>query len=117
MVLYFRNDQVMCLTFSSSLKGVISEWFYFLPPLSLHNFSEVTEIFLTQYAFRQEAKRSSHHLFSIKMRLGDSFMSYINFFQNQLAKVSNCGEESHSSAGCRSLIPCIRTSQGKTSPR
>ena len=27
------------------------------------------------------------------MRPGDGFKSYINFFQNQLTKVSNCGEK------------------------
>jgi len=30
---------------------------------------------------------------SFKMRQGDSFKSYINFFQSQLTKVSNYGEE------------------------
>jgi len=48
-MLYSRNDQVMCLTFPSSLRGAMSEWFS-LPPRSLHNFSEITEAFLTQYA-------------------------------------------------------------------
>ena len=92
MMLYSRNDPVMCLTFPSSLRGATSEWFYSLPHRSLHNFSEITEAFLTQYATHQEAKRSSHHLF-IKMRAGDSLKFYINLFQNQLTKVSNCGEK------------------------
>jgi len=39
-MLYSRNDPVMCLTFSSSLRGATSEWFYSLPSHSLHNFSE-----------------------------------------------------------------------------
>ena len=39
---------------------------------SLHNFSVVTEAFVAQYAPRQEFKRSSHHLLSVKMRPGDN---------------------------------------------
>ena len=70
-----------------------SEWFYSIPPRSLHNFSEITKIFLTQYATHQEAKRSRYHLLYVKMRPGDSLKSYINFFQSQLTKVSNCGEK------------------------
>ena len=83
----------MCLTFPSSLRGATSEWFYSIPPRSLHNFSEITKAFLPQYATRQEAKRSNHHLLSIKMRPEDSIKSYINFFQSQFTKVSNCREE------------------------
>ena len=83
----------MCLTFPSSLKGVASEWFYSMSPHFLHNFSEVTEAFLTEDTSRQKAKRNSHHLLSVKIRPGDSLKPYINFFQSQLTKVSNCGEE------------------------
>ena len=93
MMLYSQNNLVMCLTFPSNLRGTISEWFYSLLARSLHNFSEITEAFLKQYATRQEAKRSSHHHLSIKMSPGDNSKSYINFFQSQLTKVSNCGEE------------------------
>ena len=65
-----------------------------LPTLwSLHNFTEVTEASLTQYVTHQEAKRSNYHLLSVKMRTDDSLKSYINFFQSQHIKVSNCGEE------------------------
>jgi len=58
-------------------------------PHSLYNFVEVTK----EYASHQEAKRNSHHLFSIRMRQGGNLKSYLNFFQNQLTKISNCGEE------------------------
>ena len=83
----------MCLTFSSNLKGAASHWFYSPPLRSLCNFTEVSKASLTQYASRQEAKRNSHHLLSIKMRQGDSLKSYINFFRSQLTKISNCDEE------------------------
>ena len=49
-----------------------------LASYSLHNFLEVTEAFLTQYA--QEAKRNNYYPFSVKMRPRDSLKLYINFF-------------------------------------
>jgi len=113
MMIYSRNDPVMRLNFPSSLKGATSDWFYSLPSHSLHNFSEVTEAFLIQYASGQEAKRNIYHLLFVKLRKGDSLKSYINLFQSQLAKVSNCNEEvftSRSSVGCQSLIPCTNIS-------
>jgi len=67
-IVYSHNDPVMCFTFPFSLKDAASGWFYALPLHSLHNFGEVTEAFLTQYASRQEVKNNIHHLLSVKMR-------------------------------------------------
>jgi len=83
----------MCLTFSSSLKSVTSDWFYSLPPQSLYNVEEVSEAFLTQYASRYETKRNNHHFLTVKIRQSDILKSYIGYFQSQLAKVPNCGED------------------------
>ena len=93
MIVHSCNDALMCLIFPSSLKGMASDWFYSLPPHSLRNFEEVTKAFLTQYASRQEAKKNNHHLLSVKIRQSESLKSYISFFQSQLAKVPNCGED------------------------
>ena len=72
----------MCLTFLSSLKGVVSDWFYSLPSRSLHNFEEITEALLTLYAYHREAEKNNNHLFTIKMRQDDNLKSYIGYFQN-----------------------------------
>jgi len=93
MVIYYRNDLIKCLTFFSSLKGAASDWFYSLPSLFIHNLTLVTKAFLIQYASYQEAKWNSHHLLLIELRQEDSLKLYINFFQSQLTKISNCGEE------------------------
>ena len=81
MVVYSRNDQLLCLIFPSSLKGVVSDWFYSLPS-PLCNFEMITEAFLTQYVSHQEVKKNNHHLFFVKIRQSDSLKSYISFFQS-----------------------------------
>ena len=69
------------------------EWFYSLPSRSLHNFEEITEVFLTEYVFRMETKKNNHHILTVKIRQGDNIKSYISYFQDQLAKVPNCNED------------------------
>jgi len=90
MVIYSRNDPMMCFTFPCSLKGVASYWFYSLPPHSLHS-SEVFQAFLTQYASQWETKRNNRYLLTVKIRQRQP-QSYIGYFQSQLAKVPNCTE-------------------------
>jgi len=85
MIVYSHNDPLMCFTFPFSLKGMALNWFYSLAPQSLHNFKEMIEAFLFQYASRREANK--------KMRYGGSLKSYISFFQIQLAKVPNCDRD------------------------
>jgi len=53
----------------------------------------VSKTFLTQYTSRRESKRNNYHFLSVKMKQGDNLESYIGYFQSQLAKVSNCGED------------------------
>ena len=93
MVIYFHNDPIMYLTYSFSLKGMASNWFYSLSPQSLHNFEEVPKAFITQYVPRRETKRNNHHLLTVKIRQRDNLKSYIGYFQSQLTKVPNCGED------------------------
>jgi len=50
-------------------------------------------VFLTQYTSRWKDKKNNYHLLTVKMRKDDSLKSYIGYFQNQLAKVPNCGED------------------------
>jgi len=106
IVIYSRNDPLLCLTIPSGLKGVTSDWFYSLSSRSLYNFKEITESFLTQYASYREAKKNNHHLLTVKIKQGDKLKSYIGCFQNQLARFSIAVKMSlHSclSADCRYL--------------
>ena len=106
MVVTSRNDLLMCLTFPSSLEGVVLDWFYFLPPHSFCNF-KVSGAFLTQYVSRWEAKRNNHHLFTVKIRQGDSLESHVG------AKVPNWSDDVSALtfiSGCKCLTPCTNIS-------
>ena len=53
----------------------------------------MSEAFLTQYVSCQKVKWNNHHLFTIKIRQGDSLKSSIGYFQSQLAKIPNLGTD------------------------
>ena len=98
MVIHAKHDSTLCQIFPSSLKGIASDWFYSLPPRSVHCFRNLTKLFLAQYSSRQEFEQNNHHLLFIKMRPSDSLKAYIIYFQNQLVKVHNCSEDASSLA-------------------
>jgi len=80
MVIHFRNNFILCWIFPSSPKGVAFDWFYSLPPRSIHGFEDLTKLFLAQYFSHQEFKQNNHHLLSIKMRPSNSLKAYIGYF-------------------------------------
>ena len=80
MVIHARNDSALCRIFPSSLKGLASNWFYFLPPHSIYGLEYLTKLFLAQYSFYQELNRNNHHLLSIKIKPFDSLKAYIRYF-------------------------------------
>jgi len=92
MALHSPNDHLMCHVFSTSLKGIASDWFYLLSLCTLRNFEKVSEAFLTQYASRKEIKKNNNHLLSVRMRPADSLKGYMNHFQNQLTRVHTCSD-------------------------
>jgi len=59
MVLYSRNDTIICLTFMANLKDMVSDWFYSLLPHSLYNFKEITETFSTSTPLAGRPRRKT----------------------------------------------------------
>ena len=112
MMVYSRNDSLMCVTFPSSLKGTTSDWFYSLLPHSFYNFEEIIEAFLTQYVSLRHAKKNNYHLISVKMRQGDSLKSTLIIFRTSSPRFSTAVKiylHSRSSADCMSFTLYIIT--------
>jgi len=93
MTVYSHDDLLMYRVFPSSLKGVALDCFYTLPSWSLRSFEEVSDAFFNQYASRQEFKKNSNHLLTVKMKHGETFKRYISNFQSQIALVCNCNND------------------------
>ena len=87
------DDYLMCRVFSSSVNGLALEWFYSLSSRSLRSFKEISDAFFNQYTLRQEFKKNNNHLLTIKMKSGETFKHYIDYFQNHMVIVYNCSDD------------------------
>ena len=111
MVIYARNDLILCRIFPSSLKGVASNWFYSLPSRSSHKFKDLIKLFISQYFSRQELKQNNHYLLCTKMKPSDSLKAYVGHFQSQRTKVYNCSDDASALAFISRLWVTTRTNR------
>ena len=112
IVVHSYDDFLTCRVFSSSLKGLVLNWFYSLPPRYLRSFEGVSDAFLNQYASQQKFKNNSNYLFMVRMKKRKTLKRYISHFQSQIALVYNCmtmSPQLPSSPYWRSIIPFTNT--------
>lgn len=50
MILYWGNDALMCKIFTTTLQGVVHDWFHTLPPRSIWSFDEFSLVFTKEYS-------------------------------------------------------------------
>ena len=93
MAVYSYSDALLCRMFPSSLKGLASDWFYSLKPGSISSFEQVARTFLSQYSSCQEYRKTSNHLFTLKMYHDESLKKYLTRFQTERAKVHSCSDD------------------------
>jgi len=67
MAVHSYDDHLLCRVFSSSLRGVVLDWFYSLQSRSLRTFEEVSNAFFNQYTSWQEFKKNDNYFLTIKM--------------------------------------------------
>jgi len=119
MVVYSRNDPLLCIIFFSSLKGVASDWFYSLLPRSFYNFEELTKAFLTQYASCQRRPRRTAIISSPsrwgRKKASNHTSTSFKANSSKSPTVVRASLYSHSSTGCRFLTPCTSTSSSTIS--
>ena len=59
-------DEILCCSFSTTLKGVAREWFTKLPTSSIDDFEQLSSSFLCHFISGQRPKRPADHLLTIK---------------------------------------------------
>ena len=85
-------------------------------PQSFHNFVKVTEVFLTQYTSRHEAKKNSHHLLPVKMGRESASNPISTSLRDNLSKsliVLKKSLHSHLLVGCKLLTPYTTPSEAQ----
>ena len=59
-------DEILCHSFSTTLKGAAREWFRKLPTSSIDNFGQLSNTFLHHFIRGQHPKRPTEHLLTIR---------------------------------------------------
>jgi hypothetical protein len=83
----------MCRLFPSTLVKKANKWFNRLPPLLIHNFRQLRELFVAQFSFRIPRKRSQEDLRNIKQGINESLKDYLNRYDQESILIDNRSPE------------------------
>jgi hypothetical protein len=64
-----------------------------LPPRTIHHFSYLRELFVTQFSFRIPRKRSQEDLDNIKQGINESLKDYFNHYDQESITVDDLSPE------------------------
>ncbi|XP_034674344.1 uncharacterized protein LOC117905555 [Vitis riparia] len=80
MTLNIGNDLMLCKVFPASLQGQTLSWFYRLPPNSVDNFRDLSEVFVGQYLCSARQKQNISTLQNIKIQDNESLREFVKQF-------------------------------------
>ncbi|XP_068304398.1 uncharacterized protein [Pyrus communis] len=87
MILYRNYNDLMCMVFTTTLKGKAQDWFYTLPPQSIRSFNELSLVFTKEYSSYCSIKKKFDHLFNVKKNPKKSLRNYMKRFKTEKAKI------------------------------
>ena len=70
-------DEILCRSFSTTLKGAAREWFTKLPTSSVDSFEQLSNAFLRHFIRGQRPKRPADHLLTIRQGEKETLGSYV----------------------------------------
>ncbi|RDX60970.1 hypothetical protein CR513_60843, partial [Mucuna pruriens] len=83
------SDRLSCKLFPGTLRGVPMQWMATLPPRSIHTFSDLARLFLSQFAANKAKKMEVADLFVIKQARGESLKGYLARFNTATVRVND----------------------------
>nr|POE67529.1 hypothetical protein CFP56_36695 [Quercus suber] len=76
MVVYSKDETLMCKVFPSSLGPVVMRWFNSLKADSISSFKELTQAFVSRFVTCQRVARPLASLLSLSMQEGETLKTY-----------------------------------------
>ncbi|RDX99077.1 hypothetical protein CR513_17926, partial [Mucuna pruriens] len=83
------DDRLSCKLFPGTLRGVVLQWMMNLPPRSISTFSDLANVFLSQFAANKPKRLEVADLFDIKQAVGESLKSYMARFNDATVGVND----------------------------
>ncbi|KAJ9676035.1 hypothetical protein PVL29_024834 [Vitis rotundifolia] len=105
MTLDIGNDALLCKVFPASLQGQALSWFHRLPPNSVDNFRDLSEVFVGQYLCSARHKQNISTLQNIKMKDNESLREFVRRFGQAVLQVEACSMDAILQIFKRSICP------------
>ena len=80
MALATNADELLCLAFSSTLKGPGAQWFHSLKPRSVSDFKQLSKQFVSQFIGILDRQQPDTQLLTITQRKGESLKEFVDRF-------------------------------------
>ena len=95
----------MCKSFGSSLQGPPLQWYTNLANNSISSFSQLTDIFVEQFANSKKLEKLSDDLYCIQQRCTESLRDYVRRFNRKKVSIPFCNQETVADAFRKGLFP------------
>ncbi|CAN6702363.1 unnamed protein product [Malus baccata var. baccata] len=105
MALEGDDEALMCKLFPSSLSGSSLTLFRQLKPRSIESFTELCEVFISQYVCNRRPRKDVTILFSTKQNVGESLKSYMTRFTEEMSTLEECDSHTASLAFREGVLP------------
>ena len=86
-------DEILCHSFSTTLKGVTREWFMKLPTSSIDSFEQLGNSFLRLFVRGQCPRRPTNHLLTIRQGEKETLRSYVKHFTQETLEVNEADDK------------------------
>ncbi|GFY90877.1 hypothetical protein Acr_07g0010730 [Actinidia rufa] len=75
------SDEIMCKTFSATLKGPARSWFRKLSPGTIDSFGELSRLFVANFISCRNRQKNASHLFTVHQKETESLKDFVKRIQ------------------------------------
>ncbi|GFZ16906.1 hypothetical protein Acr_26g0001760 [Actinidia rufa] len=83
------SDEIMCKTFSATLKGPARSWFRKLSPGTIDSFGELSRLFVANFISCRNRQKNASHLFTVHQKETESLKDFVKQFNQAILEVED----------------------------
>ena len=93
MTLQGYSDEVMCTTFSTTLKSSTRTWFRKLSPGTIDSFSNLSRLIVANFMSYRVRQKNASHLFTIHQKEAEILKNYVKRFNQTVLEVEDASDK------------------------
>ncbi|GFY90928.1 hypothetical protein Acr_07g0011240 [Actinidia rufa] len=83
------SDEVMCMAFSATLKGVVRSWFRKLPPRTVDSFGDLKRLFIANFMSYRTRQKNASHFFTVHQKEIEGLKEYVKRFNQAVLELED----------------------------